>query len=197
MPLRVLAQRTTLWQWCRWAHMQFLKRQEAGRREEWVLNLSFLGIQLLSTAPGPQPLVLAPLSFCRSSSPSFLHFPLPLTFLSDSFTFINKIPQYNPDGTNTILVVPGTGGSYPPPSSVGGSKRARLSLPCPTEDLCHNRHSCTRYPADISVPGTSSPQGLQGSLFAGLDAAFPARWSQFDHQALCSPREMHRYSCHL
>jgi len=155
MPLRVLAQHTALCQQRHWAHVQLPKRQETGRREERVLNPSLLGIELLSATLDPQPLMLAPLRFCTSSSPSFSQFPLPFTFLSDSFTFTSEIPQYNPDGTRRWGVLP---------------------PPCPVGDPCHGR--CSSYaphPADLSVPSTSTPQGLQGLLSAGLDAASPVR----------------------
>lgn len=66
---------------------------------------------------------------------------------------------------NTILLVWGTGVCYPPPSSARGIKQAHPVLPCSSGDLSHGRCSHCQYPADLSIPGTSTLQvvcGLQG-----------------------------------
>lgn len=182
----MLSQPTTLCQWCSWAHMQLSKRQEAGRRMD--LKPVFLGYLvshccLRFTAPHAcsSQLLQKRISLMPLSTPSHL-------FLSDSFNFINKIPQYNPSGMRHWGVLPlsklyqrDQAGPFNP------TMLFRVRVPWQMLTLsasCWYFHTWHIHPAV-----------LQGFLFAGLDTTFPVRGSPFVYEAhmhlLCG---LHRHS---
>lgn len=110
----------------------------------------------------------------------------PPTFLSHSFTFINKIPHFNHGGTRRWGVLPPTklcGGQQVSPPAPVMPRRG----PAPSQMLLHPV-SCWHF---------RTRQELQGSLSAGWDATSSVRWIQFGHKALHLPCGLHWHNCHL